>query len=140
MSASGDVVVVGGGVIGTTCAYYLANAGWKVTLIDRDKQGEGSSRNNCGYVCPSHVLPLAEPGAVGRTIKALFRKNSAFSIKPRFDPNLWSWLWHFARRCNRWDMLQAGHAMQPLLESSLALFHELIAKKVARHATSKRRA
>jgi D-amino-acid dehydrogenase len=129
MSASGDVVVVGGGVIGSLCAYYLSNAGWKVTVIDRNKQGEGSSRNNCGYVCPSHVLPLAEPGAVGRTLKALFLKNSPFSIKPRLDPSLWSWLWHFTRRCNRRDMLQSAHAMQPLLESSLALFHELIARE-----------
>jgi D-amino-acid dehydrogenase len=129
MSAKGHVIVIGGGVIGTCCAYYLSSAGWRVTLIDRDKQGEGSSRNNCGYVCPSHVLPLAEPGAVGRTIKALFRRNSPFAIKPRLDPALWSWLWHFARRCNLADMLRAGHAMQPLLESSLALFHELIARE-----------
>jgi D-amino-acid dehydrogenase len=127
MSTAGRrVIVVGGGVIGTACAYYLSKTGWSVSLVDRGKQGEGSSRNNCGFVCPSHVLPLTEPGAVGRTLKALFRRNSAFSIKPRLDPALWSWLWHFTRRCNHQDMLAAGKAIQALLESSLPLFTQVI--------------
>ena len=61
-----DVVVVGGGVIGTACAYYLAKAGRRVTLLDRGRVGGGCSHGNCGYVCPSHVLPLAAPGRCGR--------------------------------------------------------------------------
>ena len=61
---SGHVVVVGGGVIGAACAYYLSRAGWSVTVLDRGDFGKGCSHGNCGFVCPSHVLPLAVPGAV----------------------------------------------------------------------------
>ncbi len=69
MSASpsrGSAIVVGSGVIGTACAYYLMRSGWEVTLIDRGELAAGSSHANCGFVCPSHVLPLAEPGMVAQ--------------------------------------------------------------------------
>jgi glycine/D-amino acid oxidase-like deaminating enzyme len=39
-----DVVVVGGGIVGTSCAFYLARAGCKVVLVDKESKlaGEGS--------------------------------------------------------------------------------------------------
>ena len=107
-------VVIGGGVIGTSCAYFLMRAGWRVTLLERGQFGHGSSHGNCGLVCPSHVLPLAEPGMVAKGIKSLFERNSPFAIKPRLDPALWSWLLHFAARCNERDMIAAGRGIQPL--------------------------
>jgi D-amino-acid dehydrogenase len=119
------VVIIGGGIIGTACAHYLVMSDWRVTVIERGQFGQGCSHGNCGFICPSHVLPLAVPGAVGRTFKALFQPNSPLSIKPRLDPSLWSWLFHFARRCNASDMLNAGRAIQALLKSSRALYDDL---------------
>jgi len=125
MSMRGRVVVIGAGVIGTAAAYYLVKSGWQVTLIDQGEFGRGCSHANCGLVCPSHVLPLAAPGAIGRTIRALFLPRSPFSIRMRWDPSLWGWLIRFARRCNERDMLEAGHAIQSLLDSSRSLYDEL---------------
>lgn len=125
-----QAVVVGGGVIGASCAHFLAEAGWGVTVMDRDRFGAGSSDRNCGYVCPSHVLPLTEPGAVASALKTMFQKNAPLSVKMRFDPALWEWLFRFALRCNHEDMLEAGHAMQPLLDRSMELFRELVKAKV----------
>jgi D-amino-acid dehydrogenase len=124
--STGRVVVVGGGVIGAASAYYLARAGWTVTLIDQGAFGQGCSHANCGFVCPSHVLPLAAPGAVRTALKALFTPNSPLAIKPRFDPALWGWLYRFLRRCNTEDMLAAGRAIQALLNSSRALYPTLL--------------
>ena len=124
--SSPSAVVVGSGVIGTACAYYLQRSGWKVTVIDRGAPASGSSHANCGFVCPSHILPLAEPGMVGKALQSLFQRNSPFAIKPRFDPALWSWLLRFARRCNERDMIAAARGIQPLLLSSLELYRELI--------------
>ncbi len=124
------VVVIGGGVVGTSCAYYLNKAGWDVTVIDKGAIGGGSSGGNCGYVCPSHVLPLTEPGMVMQGLASLFKKNSPFKIKPRLDPALWSWMLHFARRCNERDMLEAAHGIQPLLDASIALYREMIRDEV----------
>jgi D-amino-acid dehydrogenase len=123
----GSAVVIGGGVIGSACAYYLSRLGWAVTILDRGPFGMGCSHGNCGFVSPSHVLPLAAPGALWPALKALFTPNSPLSIKPRFDLGLWSWLIRFARRCNQHDMLESAHGIQALLTSSRTLYDELMA-------------
>ena len=121
-------IVVGSGVIGAACAYFIKKAGWEsVTVLDRGQFGKGCSQGNCGFVSPSHVLPLTVPGAIGQTLKALVSRNSPFSIKPRFDLTLWSWLFQFARRCNERDMLASAQAIQALLQSSRSLYDELMA-------------
>ena len=126
MSRSGRLVVVGGGVVGAACAYFTARSGWQVTLIDQGTFGGGCSHGNCGYVCPSHLLPLAAPGATWPAVKALLQPNSPFKIRPRFDPALWTWLWRFARRCNARQMMETARALQPLLDESRELFGELV--------------
>src|SRR5262249_31495064 len=126
MSGARHVIVVGGGVIGAACAYYLSRSGWAVTVLDSGGFGQGCSHANCGFICPSHVLPLAAPGAVRDALKALLKRNAPLSIKPRFDPALWGWLFRFARPCNRRDMIAAGHAIQALLNSSRTLYQQLM--------------
>ncbi len=121
-----SVVVVGGGVIGAACAQYLSRDGWRVTVVDQGGFGSGCSHANCGLVCPSHVLPLAGPGTVRTALRGLLARDSPFAIRPRFDPALWAWLYHFARRCNRRDSLEAGRALQALLNSSRRLYDELM--------------
>ncbi len=125
------LIVVGGGVIGAASAYYATRAGWQVTVIDQGKFGGGCSHGNCGYVCPSHVLPLAAPGAIWPAMKALLQKNSAFKIRMRFDPALWSWLMRFAMHCNRRDMLVTGRALQTILDASRSLYGELMKSELA---------
>ncbi len=120
------VVVVGGGVIGAACAYFLRQAGRRVTIVDAGAFGRGCSHGNCGYISPSHVLPLAGPGALQSALKTLFQKNSPLKVRWRLDPALWSWFWKFARRCNERDALAAGHAIQQLLLSSRGLYDELV--------------
>lgn len=126
---SRHAVIIGGGVIGTACAYYLTERGWTATIVDRAAFAQGASHANCGYISPSHVLPLAFPGAIGKTWKMMRQKNSPFYIKPRIDFRLWSWLWHFARRCNERDMLASARAITAILASSRALYDELIARE-----------
>ena len=125
----GRVIIIGGGVIGTASAYYLERGGWRVTVLEKGEIGRGTSFGNCGLVCPSHVLPLAEPGVIGKTFKALFAKNSPFAIKPRLDLALWSWLLQFARRCNERDMLEAASGIHALLESSMEEYRRLIGQE-----------
>lgn len=126
MNATGRVIVVGGGVIGAACAYYLIRHGAQVTILDQGRFGRGCSHGNCGLVCPSHVLPLAAPGALGTALRSLLRPAGPLYIKPRFDPALWAWLWRFARRCNARDMLHSARAIHALLDSSRRLYDELL--------------
>lgn len=126
MSDGQNVLVIGGGVIGVACAHYLQEHGFRVTVIDRGKIGAECSRGNCGLVCPSHVLPLAEPGAIGSAAASILKPGGPFLIKPRIDLSMWKWMANFAKRCNEDDMLESARAIQPLLTSSLQLYEELV--------------
>ena len=128
MSAK-TVVVVGGGVIGAMSAWNLAEAGCAVTILDRDKFGAACSHGNCGYVSPSHVLPLTRPGAIKETMSSMLKSNSPFAIKPRFSLSSLSWFWNFSRRCNQSDMLAAAVGRNEMLQSSKRLYQELIEKE-----------
>lgn len=123
---SDPTIIIGGGVIGAATAYYLAKSGREVTIIEGGEFGRGCSHANCGLVSPSHVLPLAEPGAVGKTLRMMLRPNSPVSVKPRFDPGLWKWLAAFARQCKPDLMLRAALAIDPLLQRSREMYEELI--------------
>jgi len=119
-------IVVGGGVVGIASAHYLSARGAAVTVIDRGTIGGGCSQANCGYICPSHVLPLTEPGAIRTALRSLFRPGSPFRVKPRLSPALWTWLWQFARRCNHGQMIEAGRHLQAILEASMAEYRRLM--------------
>lgn len=120
------VVIVGGGVIGLASAHFLSREGWSVVVIDRGEVGRACSWGNCGLITPSDILPLAEPGAVGRTLRALLKRNSPFSIRPGLNLALWAWLLNFARRCNKRDMMAGAVGIHALLESSLGLYRDLV--------------
>lgn len=121
------VAVIGGGVIGAMSAWYLCEAGYRVTVIDRDRFGAACSHGNCGYVCPSHILPLCQPGAITKTMRAMLRRNSPFAIRPRLSRDWVSWFWNFARSCNDRDMMETARGTHALLQSSLQLYRSLVA-------------
>ena len=119
-------LIIGGGVIGAFCAWYLAKAGRRVTVVDQGDFGAGCSHGNCGYVSPSHVLPLPGPGQLLYGLKGLIARNGPLKIRPGLSPSLWAWLLKFGSRCNRKDQMQAGAARTALLESSRKLYQEVI--------------
>lgn len=125
-SNQADVIVVGAGVIGIACAHYLNKAGLRVTVIDQSSIASACSHGNCGYICPSHVLPLTEPGAVGMAIKSLFNPSAPFRVKPRLSPALWNWMWQFAKRCNHQQVLTAGAHLKAILDSSMSEYQKLV--------------
>jgi D-amino-acid dehydrogenase len=126
-SSNQTAIVIGGGVIGCATAYYLVKQGWRVRIVEAGRVGRGCSHGNCGFICPSHVLPLTMPGAVWPVMKRMFRRDSAIYLKPRWDPALWIWLARFARTCRRACMLRAAAARYALLTSSMALYRQLMA-------------
>jgi D-amino-acid dehydrogenase len=126
---TGKTIVIGGGVIGTACAYYLADAGHEVTLLDQGRHGGGCSHANCGYVSPSHVPPLAKPGIVGETLRSMLSSDSPFYIKPRMSPALWSWLIRFLANCTQKQMEKGAIARHALLSTSRHLYEEIIQRE-----------
>ena len=121
-----SIIIVGAGVVGIACAYYLRRAGLDVTVIEKARVAGACSRSNCGYITPSHVPPLTEPGAIGTALKSLFNPSSPFRVKPSFNPAVWNWMWQFARRCNHQQVLFAGQHLQNILDASMEEYHGLI--------------
>lgn len=124
---TGRVCIIGAGVVGASSAYWLARRGWEVTLLDRGRLGGACSHGNCGYICPSHVFPLAKPGAMASMLPLLLRPNSAFKIRLRFDPALWGFLARFAASCHDTNLVhQSAQALHDLLIASKRDYQEMI--------------
>ena len=123
-----SVLVIGGGVIGVTSAYYLARDGWEVTLLDKGGVCAGSSYGNAGLIVPSHVVPLAAPGVWWQGVKWMLNSESPFYIKPRPSVELAKWLWRFRAACTPARMRQAMPLLRRLGVESLELYRELAEK------------
>lgn len=121
-----NAVIFGAGVIGVASAYFLAKAGWRVTVVDRGRVGGGCSHGNCGYVSPSHILPHAGPGAIRSTLATLFQRNSPLKVRAGTVLRSLGWFRGFARRCNERDMLHAASGIAALLNSSRTLYGEML--------------
>lgn len=122
------VVVVGGGVIGLSCAYYLARGGADVLVLERDRIGAGASSGNAGTVSAGHP-PLNRPGRVGAALRQMADPTSPLYVKPRWDPALWRWLLGFARHCTASHVEHAMRVMAPLGRDALSLFETLVAEE-----------
>ncbi|MGZ8549234.1 MAG: NAD(P)/FAD-dependent oxidoreductase [Chitinophagaceae bacterium] len=96
-----NVVVIGGGIMGLSSAYYLNRSGHKVTVIDKDDFSDNCSYGNAGYVCPSHFIPLATPGIVWKGLKWMLNSRSPFYVQPSFNSSLVDWGFKFVKSANQ---------------------------------------
>lgn len=115
-----DVLILGGGVIGLSCALALRKAGVGVRVLEQGTAGCGSSHGNCGTITPSHAEPLAMPGMIGKALHWMLRRDAPFYVNPRPDFERLRWLLGFARRCNWRDFEHAARARAEILLRSRA--------------------
>jgi D-amino-acid dehydrogenase len=123
---SSDVLIVGGGVVGLACAWYLLRAGRSVVVLERERVGAGASHGNCGTITPSHAPPLPEPGVVRRALGWMLRPDAPLYIRPRLDPGLWRWLLKFAAHANPRDHGRNARIRADLLNASQSALEALL--------------
>ena len=126
--ADRHVIVVGGGVIGVCCAYFLTKEGARVTLVERDEIGRGASFGNAGTIAAGHP-PLNKPGRIRRSLLELLNPKSPLYIPARWDPGLFRWLWTFRTFCTDQHLAASMGALAPLGHASLDLFDGLVASE-----------
>ena len=86
------VVILGSGVVGLTSAWYLSQAGFEVTVIDRQaRSAEETSFANAGQISYGYSSPWAAPGIPAKAIKWLFEEHAPLKIKPSLSPELIQW-------------------------------------------------
>jgi D-amino-acid dehydrogenase len=126
MPAAKHILIIGGGVIGLSTAYYAALRGHRVTVLDRSlEQHEGCSYGNAGMITPSHFVPLAAPGMVALGLKWMWNPESPFYIQPRLNWDLLSWSWKFYRAANPAHVVRSAPLVRDLHLASRACFEEL---------------
>lgn len=94
------IIVIGGGVIGTTSAYFLAKAGHSVELVEQEPEGgQGVSAGNGGQLSYAYVEPLAGPDLWAKFPAILLGLDSAVRIRPRFSADALGWTAAFLAQC-----------------------------------------
>lgn len=97
-----DVIVLGGGVIGITTAFYLWDRGLEVAVVERnDLPSEETSFGNGGQISVSHCEPWAHPGAQWQVVKWLMSKDSPLYFKPQWNIHQIKWMWDWLKNCRK---------------------------------------
>lgn len=91
--AKRQIVVIGGGVIGMCTAYFLAEAGHQVALIEQRRNvAEVSTLGNSGMLASASATPWAVDGMRKRILSGLFSQEASTILNARLSPSLWRWL------------------------------------------------
>ena len=93
-------LILGGGVVGVTTAYFLAKAGHEVTLVE-EKEGVGleATAGNAGIIAPGHSFAWASPRAPRMLWQSLRGGETAIRVRLNADPQLYAWGLRFLREC-----------------------------------------
>jgi glycine/D-amino acid oxidase-like deaminating enzyme len=122
-----QVAVVGGGMVGLSCAWFLQEAGVQVTVYERDSVGAGASWGNAGWLTPALTAPLPEPAVLRYALRAVLSPRSPVYLPLRADATLARFLTGFVAHstARRWRAGMAAYA--PLNERALEAFDVLAA-------------
>ena len=118
------VIVIGGGIVGLSTAYFLQQEGHKVVVFDKSSMHSGASYVNAGYLTPSHIVPLAAPGMITKGLKWMFNSSSPFYIKPRLDIDLMDWGLKFMRSCSKKHVQRSLKVIKDINVLSKELYHD----------------
>jgi D-amino-acid dehydrogenase len=123
------VVVLGAGLIGVLTAYYLAEDGHEVVVVDRQAAvGLETSFANGALITPSTSDSWAAPGTPLKILKWLGREEAPLLLRPAAFPAITGWALRFLANCrsSRWRANTA--AVLALALYSLQELHRLLAK------------
>ena len=99
------IVVVGAGIIGTCTAWYLAERGHQVTVVERQADAAlETSFANAGQISVSHCEPWANRDAPLKALKWMFSKEAPLLFRPQWPLGegwqQYRWSLRFLAECN----------------------------------------
>ncbi|AVZ06518.1 D-amino acid dehydrogenase [Acinetobacter pittii] len=120
------VIVLGSGVIGVASAYYLAQQGAEVTVLDRQSgPAEETSFGNAGQISPGYSTPRAAPGIPFKAVKWMFQHHAPLAIN--LDGSMWQlqWMAQMLKNCNPQSYAVNKERMMRVAEYSRDCLREL---------------
>jgi D-amino-acid dehydrogenase len=121
------IIVVGGGVVGVTSAYWLRLAGHEVALVEQDHEaGRGVSAGNGGQLSYAYVEPLAGPDLWTKFPAILLGLDSAVRMRPDLSMDSIRWGLSFLRQCTGARQADALKALLVLAAESHRALAELL--------------
>lgn len=96
-AAGRDVTIIGAGIVGICIAARLAEAGCKVTVIDRTGVCAETSAGNAAALAFTEIIPMAHEGMIRHVPRWLMDPLGPLSIPPAYLPKLLPWLYRFWR-------------------------------------------
>jgi D-amino-acid dehydrogenase len=118
------VAILGAGIIGTTTAWRLAEAGHEVTVIDSAPEvAQGASYANAGMIAPGHAYPWASPEALRTLGQSLLGRGGRLRITAPVDRELLRWGTLFVRECSPARARRNALVKLRLCEYSASLLH-----------------
>src|SRR6266508_3490129 len=121
-------LVLGGGVVGVTTAYFLAKAGHEVTVVEeKDGVGLEASAGNAGIIAPGHSFAWASPRAPRMLWQSLWGAETAIRVRLTADPRLYAWGLRFLRECT-----SARARRNTLIKLRLCQYSQAVINELAR--------
>jgi glycine/D-amino acid oxidase-like deaminating enzyme len=126
MSGEASVTVVGAGVVGLACALTLQLEGRRVTVLDPEPPGEGTSYGNAGVFAVGSVVPLGTPGILKDVPGMLLDPLGPLRIRPSYAHRIAPWLWRLIRASAPAEVERLGRALAALCNPSLEAWTPLV--------------
>ncbi len=114
-----SVAIVGAGIVGVCAAYHLQQAGYRVTLIDRDGVATGASYGNAGCINPSSIIPVAMPGVLKKMPFWLMDPDGPLVLRPGYLPAMLPWLMRFLAASDATRVAEQVKTLRTLAGSAL---------------------
>jgi D-amino-acid dehydrogenase len=118
-------VVVGAGIVGVATALWLARAGHRVTLLDKNDPGEGTSHGNAGVLAACALVPVTTPGLISKAPKMLFSSEFPLFMRWSYLPKLAPWLYRYLSFANDKDTQRIAEGLNYIVGDSVEQHQDL---------------
>ncbi|HXX26604.1 MAG TPA: FAD-binding oxidoreductase [Pseudolabrys sp.] len=126
-----DVIVLGGGIVGTSVALQLARRGLSVALVDRAALGEQTSFGNAGIIEGNTIFPPAFPADPAALMRIALNRAPEANYHLSFLPRIMPWLLAFRAASQPERLVQTAHLIRPLFASAVPEHETLLAEASA---------
>lgn len=120
MNANTRIAVIGAGIVGCSCALWLQQKGFAVTLIDPDDPGAGTSSGNAGTIASYGCIPVNSPTIFKRLPSLLTSAESPLSLNLGYALSHPAWMIQFLRHCRAPKVAHITRQLGQLLAGTYA--------------------